>query len=132
MMTTTKKAIRLALIVEGISCVAMLYQSNPLSVWNSWCVSLGWSTRVVSDVLVFFFFIVHFPFVFLFSHLFGSIGFEVHNGRLVFNSPLGLLIMVLQSALWSLIFFGLLRLGQRVKLLFRRDDARHDNKASAD
>jgi hypothetical protein len=119
----TKRAIRLAVIVEAVSCVAMLYQAEPLSFWNSWAVALGWSTHVISDVLVTFFIGVHFPLVFLSSHLFGSVGFEVFNGRLVFTSPLGLLIMLIQCVLWSFIFLGLLHLEKRVKLLFRRHDA---------
>ena len=122
-MSTMTRAIRLAVIVEAVSCIAMLYQSESLSGWNSWCVALGCSTRVVSDVLVAFFIGVHFHFIFLFAHLFGSIGFEVFNGRLVFSSPLGLLVMLLQGALWSIVFFGLLQLEKLVRLFFRRHDA---------
>lgn len=122
-MSTIKRAIRLAVVIEAVSCLAMVYQSNPLSIWNSWCVSLGWSTRVVSDVLVSFFFIVHFAVAFLFSHLFGTIGFAVHNGRLVFSSPVGFVLMLLQCAVWSIIFFGLLRLVERFRLAFRHHDA---------
>jgi hypothetical protein len=121
-MSTAKKAIRLALIVQAVSCLAMLYQSNPVSIWNRWCIALGWSTRVVSDVLVCFFFCVHFPFAFLFSWLFGSAGFEVYNGRLVFSSPLGFLVLLLQCAVWSVIFFGLFRLEERIRLRFRHHD----------
>ena len=122
-MSTINRAVRLAVIIEAVSCLAMLYQSNPVSIWNSWCISLGWSTRAVSDVLVSFFFIVHFAGVFLFYHLFGTVGFAVYNGRLVFSSPVGFVVMLFQCTVWSMIFFGLLRLVQRLRLLFRHHGA---------
>lgn len=121
-MSAIKRAIRLAVIVQAVSCLAMLYQSNPVSVWNSWCDSLGWPRRAVEDTLLSFFLIVH-PIALLFGWVFGGLGFEVHNGRLVVSSPLGVLVLLLQCALWSVIFLGLLRLEQRVRLLFQHRDA---------
>ena len=122
-MSTVKRAIRLAVMIQAVSCLAMLYQSNPVSIWNSWCISLGWSTGAVSHVLVSFFFIVHFAGAFLFYHVFGTGGFEVYNGRLVFSSPVGLVMMLFQCMVWSLIFFGLLRLEPRLRLLFQHRGA---------
>ena len=75
-MSTMTRAIRLAVIVEAVSCIAMLYQDEPLSGWNSWAVHLGWSTRVISDVLVLLFGLIHFPVLFLLYHVRGDVGFD--------------------------------------------------------
>ena len=122
MSTITKRAVRLAVIVEVISCVGMVFQTEPYGFWDKLCESVGCSPFAVSDVLAAFFFIIHFPFVVLAGYLFHDPGFGVFNGRLVFTSPLGFLILLLQGTLWSFIFIGLLRLYERLKLLFRRHD----------
>lgn len=120
MSSITKKAVRLAVFVDLVSCLGMIFQTEPYGFWDKVCESIGWSPFAVSHVLVSFFFLLHFPVAFLSWHIFGSMGFEVYNGRLVFSGPLSLLIILLQCALWSFIFLGLLHLEKRARSLFRR------------
>jgi hypothetical protein len=122
-MSTITRAVRLAVIVEAVSCVAMLYQAEPLSSWNSWAVSFGWSTSVVSDGLVFLFCLIHFPVLFLLYHVHSDVGFMIYNGRLTPNSIWLIIAMLVQCALWSLAFFGLLVLETRIRARFIHDDA---------
>ena len=122
-MSTITRAVRLAVFVEAVSCIAMLYQGNPVSFWNSWAVHLGWSARVISDALVFFFSFVHFPVLFLLYHVRGNVGLMVHNGRLTPTSIWPIIAMLVQCALWSLVFFGLLHLENKIKSRFTHHDA---------
>jgi hypothetical protein len=122
-MSILVRAIRLAVIVEVVSCIGMVFQTEPYGFWDKWCDALGWPPRAVSYVLADFFGLLNFPAVFLSYHLFGSFGFEVFNGRLVISSVLGIVVLLVQCSLWTLIFFGLFHLVRRVKLLFRRHDA---------
>lgn len=117
--TITQRVIRLAVIVEAISCAGMIFQTEPYGIWDRLCLSVGWSPFAVSQGLTGFFVLLHYPFVFLAAHLFHNVGFEVYNGRLVLTFPLGLLIVLLQCTLWYFIFIGLMRLCERVKLSFR-------------
>ena len=123
MNTITKRAIRLAVIVEAISCFGMIFQTEPYGFWDKLCELLGWPPFAVSEALAGFFVVLNFPFTFLAAHLFHDPGFEVFNGRLVLTSPLGLLIILLQCTFWIFIFIGLMRLWERVKLLFQRHNA---------
>lgn len=118
-MTTKVRAIRLALIVEAVSCLGMVYQSNPVSIWNSWCISLGWPTGVISDVLLLFFGAVHTPVLLLLHLARGDVGFMIYNGRLTPTSIWLIIAMFVQCALWSLIFFGLLSLERKLRARFR-------------
>lgn len=113
-----KRAIRLAVIVEGVSCAAMLYRAEPLSFWNSWAVSLGWPTHVVSDVLVSLFLLINLPVMFSLHLARGDFGFIVFNGRLTPTSIWLTIAMLVQCALWGLIFFGLLHLEQKIRARF--------------
>ena len=83
---------------------------------------LSWPPFAVSQALMELFVLLHYPFVFLAAHLFHSPGFEVFNGRLVLTNGVVLLVVLLQGTLWTFIFLGLLRLCERVKLAFRRND----------
>ncbi len=125
MSVIAKRAIRLAVILEAVSCITMLYQDEPLSGWNSWAVSLGWSTHVVANVLVMFFVIVHFPVLILVHFVHGDAGFMVCNGRLTPTSVWFFIAMLLQCALWSLVFFGLMHLEKKIRARFRHHDAKH-------
>ena len=118
-MSITARAIRLAVIVEVVSCVGMIFQTEPRGFWAELCDSLGWSPFVVSRVLENFFEAFNFPALFLVFHIFGSAGFGVFNGRLVIASALGIVVLLVQCAFWTLVFFGLFHLERRVKLLFR-------------
>jgi hypothetical protein len=119
----TKRAICLAVIVEVASCIGMIFQTEPLGFWDKLCDSIGWSPFAVSDVLIGLFIVLNFPVVFLAHHLFGSIGIGGYNGRLIFTSLIGPVIVLVQCALWSFVFFGLLHLEKKIRARFRHHDA---------
>jgi hypothetical protein len=121
-MSTITRAVRLAVIVEAVSCVAMLYQENPVSFWNSWTASLGWSPFAVSDALVSLFDVIHFPVLFVLYHLHIDDGSMVYNGRLIPGSWL-IIAMLVQFWLWSLVFLGLLHVEKKIRARFRHHDA---------
>jgi hypothetical protein len=106
-MSTYRRAVRLALIVEGVSCVGMLFEREP---------------REVADALVDFFSLLNLPVLFLLFRVRGNIGFEVYNGRLVPSSIWGIVALLVQCALWSLVFFGLLHLGKKARLRVKHHD----------
>lgn len=114
MSTSTKRALRLAVFVEAVSCLNMLYRDNPVSFWNSWCFSLGWPTQVVSQVLESFFEIINFPVLLLLYLGRGDLGCFWVNGRLVPTSIWLIIAILIQCVLWTTVFFGLLQIEQKI------------------
>jgi hypothetical protein len=103
-MKTIVKAIRLAVVVEAASCAGFFVASEP--------------------TLYQFFSLLNFPVLFLSYHLFGiGIGFGGHDGRIVYYGARGYVALLVQCALWSAVFFGLMKLEEKARLFFRHHAA---------
>ena len=102
-MKTIIKAIRLAVIVEVASCAGMFVAWEP--------------------TLYQFFSLLNFSVLFLAHHSFSGIGFGGHDGRIVYFAARGYVALVVQCALWSVVFFGLMKLEEKARLFFQRHAA---------
>jgi len=61
--------------------------------------------------------------LFLLYHVHGDVGFMVYNGRLTPTSVWLVIAMLVQCALWSLVFCGLLHVEKKIRARFRHHDA---------
>ncbi|HVU07056.1 MAG TPA: hypothetical protein VHG89_00775 [Verrucomicrobiae bacterium] len=103
---TVYRAMRLALLVEAISCVYFIWQPICMLFFFS-----GHSAPRIGDVFSVFFLFLNFSAVFL------SRGFGVFSVGSVFA------VVLVQSLVWTLVFAGLFRLVKWARLLFRQPDA---------
>lgn len=101
------RAFRLAVLVEGSSLL----------------IALGEHSRIVADVLGFWFVIVNSPAVPLFR-LLGrrTLGLEVYNGRMLLTPGL-LVVVAIGFAFWFLIWYGVLFGFDKLKTKWRQKHA---------
>jgi hypothetical protein len=104
--STVYRAMRLALLVEAISCISVIWQPICMLFFFS-----GQSAPRIGDVFSVFFALLNFPAVLL-TRGFGT-----------FGTASVVAVMIVQSFIWTLVFVGLFWLFKYARLLFRRPDA---------
>lgn len=104
--STVYRAMRLALLVEAVSCIFVIWQPICMLFFFS-----GHAAPRIGDAFSVFFLLLDFPAVLL-SRGFGT-----------FSTGTVVVVMLVQSFVWTLVFVGVFQLFKRARLWFRRPDA---------